>query len=935
MSARGPVSVWPTGLEVRERAIDLRAFAHDASHYLLVPEALVVPRSVDDIRALFAAARAAGRTLTFRSGGTSLSGQGVTDSVLVDTRRGFRTIDVSADGRSVRVGPGATVRQVNARLGRHGRRLGPDPASEIACTVGGVVANNSSGMACGTTENSYRTIESLLLVLVSGTVIDTGADDADERLAAAEPAIHAGLLELRRRLLASTNAVAEIRRQFSMKNTMGYGINALLDFERAVDILAHLVIGSEGTLAFVAEARFATVPIQPAVTTGLLVFPGLAEATAALPELVAAGLATVELMDAAALRVAQAGQDVPEAIADLHVQDHTALLVELQSADPDTLAAAVAATEPLIRSLPLAAPFAFSADAAERAALWRVRKGLYAAVAGARPPGTTALLEDVAVPVERLLPTCTRLIELFARHGYEDAVVFGHAKDGNLHFMLVEDFGDDSSLARYRAFTDELVELVLAEGGTLKAEHGTGRAMAPFVRRQYGDELYGVMREVKRLIDPEGMLNPGVLLSDDPELYLRDLKVAPRVEHEVDRCVECGYCEPGCPSKDLTLTPRQRIALRREIASAADARDEPLRRELERDYGYDGVDTCAVDGLCAMACPVAINTGDLVRRLRAERRTPVRDAAWSAAAANWAPATRVAANALSIARRAPAALVEGATDVGRAILGTETLPHYQRGLPAGGSPRRRADETGAGSPSPSAVLFAACVGSMFGADGGVGATEALRRLAARAGVALATPEGIEGLCCGTPWKSKGHLDGYRRMSNRVIPALLAASDDGRLPIVCDAASCTEGLETPLATSANDAPVLRFVDATEFARDVLLPALPAPARVGSVMVHRTCSTAALGADGALDELAAFAALNVHHPDDWSCCAFAGDRGMLHPELTASATSAEAAEVTAGEYDAYVSANRTCEIGMTRATGRTYRHVLELVEEVTRP
>ncbi|WP_307794840.1 FAD-binding and (Fe-S)-binding domain-containing protein [Leifsonia sp. TF02-11] len=935
MSARGPVSGWPTGLEVRERAIDLRAFAHDASHYLLVPEALAVPRSVDDVKVLFAAARAAGRTLTFRSGGTSLSGQGVTDGVLVDTRRGFRRIDISADGRSVRVGPGATVRQVNARLARHGRRLGPDPASEIACTVGGVVANNSSGMACGTTENSYRTIESLLLVLADGTVIDTGADDADERLAVAEPGIHAGLLELRRRLLASPGAVAEVRRQFSMKNTMGYGINALLDFERPVDILAHLVIGSEGTLAFVAEARFATVPIQPAVTTGLLLFPDLAEATAALPSLVAAGLATVELMDAAALRVAQAGQEVPEAIAGLRVKDHTALLVELHAADPDTLASAVAATEPLLRSLPLAAPFAFSTDAAERAALWRVRKGLYAAVAGARPPGTTALLEDVAVPVERLLPTCTRLIELFARHGYEDAVVFGHAKDGNLHFMLVEDFGDDRSLARYRAFTEELVELVLAEGGTLKAEHGTGRAMAPFVRRQYGDELYGLMRDVKRLMDPEGMLNPGVLLSDDSELYLRDLKVAPRVEHEVDRCVECGYCEPGCPSKDLTLTPRQRIALRREIAAAADAGDERLRRELERDYGYDGVDTCAVDGLCAMACPVGINTGDLVRRLRAERRTPVRDAAWSAGAANWAPATRIAANALSLARRAPAALVEGATDVGRAILGAEILPRYGRGLPAGGAPRRIALESKTHSTPPSAVLFAACVGSMFGSDGGVGATEALRRLAARAGVALVAPEGIEGLCCGTPWKSKGHLDGYRRMSDRVIPALLAASDGGRLPIVCDAASCTEGLETLLATSANEAPALRFVDATEFARDVLLPALPAPTRVGSVMVHRTCSTAALGADGALDELAAFAARSVHHPDDWSCCAFAGDRGMLHPELTASATSAEAAEVAAGQFDAYVSANRTCEIGMTRATGRTYRHVLELVEDVTRP
>lgn len=933
------MNAWPPdGVEVRERAFDRHAAAHDASHYLLVPEAVIAPRSVEDVRSVFAAARASGRAVTFRSGGTSLSGQAVTDAVLMDTRRWFRGIEIAPDGRTARVQPGATVRQVNARLARHGRRLGPDPASEVACTIGGVVANNSSGMACGITQNSYRTVESLVLVLPSGTVVDTGAPDADERLLAAEPEVHGGLLALRRRLLASPAAVAEVRRQFSRKNTMGYAINALLDFDRAVDILAHLVIGAEGTLAFVAEARFATVPVLPAVATALLVFPGLPEATAALPSLVATGPATVELMDAASLRVAQGAADAPDAIARLDLDQHAALLVEFQAETPDALTAAVAAADPVIRALPLTAPFRFSTDPATRSALWHVRKGLYASVAGARTPGTTALLEDIVVPVERLLAACTRLIALFERHGYDDAVVFGHAKDGNLHFMLVEDFGDPASLARYRAFTEDLVDLVLDEGGSLKAEHGTGRVMAPFVRRQYGDELYRLMVDLKRLIDPHGMLNPGVLLSDDPDLHLRDLKAAPAVEEEVDRCVECGYCEPTCPSRDLTLTPRQRIALRRDRAAAIASGDVERQRELEQDYAYAGVDTCAVDGLCAIACPVGINTGDLVRRLREERPTPVLDAVWAGAASAWAPATRAAAAALTAAHAAPAPLVGAITDLGRSVVGRDVVPRYERGLPPGGprrAPRdRRLARPGPGEPE--AVLFAACVGSMFGPErGGIGATEAFRRLLERAGVDVVVPDGIEGLCCGTPWKSKGHSSGYKRMTQRVIPALVAASDGGRLPIVCDAASCTEGLRTMLALAAEEAPALRFVDATEYTRDRLLAALPPAARVGSVMVHRTCSTAAIGADDALDALAAFAADSVHHPDAWGCCAFAGDRGMLHPELTASATAAEAAEVRAGDYDSYVSANRTCELGMSRATGQPYRHVLELVEEVTRP
>ncbi|GGR17068.1 FAD-binding and (Fe-S)-binding domain-containing protein [Agromyces mediolanus] len=921
---------------VSQRSIDRFAKAHDASHYLFVPEAVVTPHDADAVASVFAAARAAGRSVTFRSGGTSLSGQGVTDELLVDTRARFRGIRVGEEGRTVRVEPGATVRQVNQRLARHGRKLGPDPASEIACTIGGVIANNSSGMACGITQNAYRTIASLRLVLPSGTVLDTGAPDAAELLAAREPELHAGLLRLRERLLASPASVERVRQQFSMKNTMGYGLNALLDFAEPLRILEHLVIGSEGTLAFVAEAVFDTVPLLPHAATALLVLPSLREATAALPELVATGAATIELMDATSLLVAQRAADVPAQIAALAIDGHTALLVEYQAETADALDAALAGAAPLLDALPLAAPAAFTRDAAQRAALWHVRKGLYTTVAGARPSGTTALLEDIVVPVEHLLPTCERLIGLFAEHGYDDSVIFGHAKDGNLHFMLGERFDDPEQLARYERFTEDLVQLVLEQGGSLKAEHGTGRIMAPFVRRQYGDELYAIMREVKRLFDPSGLLNPGVVLSDDPDSYLRHLKLVPTVEAEVDRCVECGYCEPSCPSKDLTLTPRQRIALRRDIASAEAAGDTALAAELRDDYEYDGEQTCAVDGLCAIACPVDINTGDLVRRLRAERRSPVLNAGWSAAAAAWGPVTRLGGAALTVANALPAALPKAATTVGRALLGRDTVPEYDGGLPRGGAKR---PEPGGDPATAEAVFFAACIGTMFGPEpGGIGATAALLELAGRAGVGLVVPEGIGSLCCGTPWKSKGFLDGYRSMTERVLPALLAASDGGRLPIVCDAASCTEGLETMqhlAAVAGREAPALRFVDATQFAADRILPRLEVTAPVGRVAVHHTCSTTALGAGGAIDRIAHALAAEVVLPDDWSCCAFAGDRGLLHPELSASATAREAAEVIAADADWHVSANRTCEIGMTRATGRPYRHLLELLEAATRP
>ena len=914
---------------VTARASDRLSFAHDASHYLLVPQAVVAPRDAAQVAGLLRVSAAGGVPLTFRSGGTSLSGQATADGVLVDTRRHFRGIEVLDDGARVRVQPGATVRAVNTRLAPYGRKLGPDPASESACTIGGVVANNSSGMACGTELNTYRTLESAVLVLPSGTVIDTGGRDADDRLRTLEPEVYAGLTRLRERVRGNPASVERIRRLYAIKNTMGYGVNSFLDHTRPVDVLAHLVVGSEGTLAFVAEATFRTVPVHAHAATGLLLFPSLAAATGSLPALVDAGFATIELLDATSLQVAQRDPVAVAALRALAVRDHAALLVEHQQPTTEALDERVASALKVFRGLPLTAPGDLSTDAASRAALWHIRKGLYTAVAGARPSGTTALLEDVAVPVEKLLPTCEELISLFEKHGYAGSVIFGHAKDGNVHFLLNEDFDRPELVERYLAFTDDMVDLVLGEGGTLKAEHGTGRIMAPFVRRQYGDELYEVMREVKRLLDPQGVLNPGILLAEDVTAHVRNLKSTPTVEPEVDRCVECGYCEPVCPSKDLTTTPRRRIVLRREIARAREAGDTDLLARLEEEFQYDAIDTCAVDGMCQTACPVLIDTGDLTRRLRGAQRGRVEQKAWSMAARHWDATTRAAAGALSAAQSLPAPLPAGATAAGRTLLGADVVPAWSEDLPRGGTRRleRRAEE-------PAGVYFPACISTMFGPAGSAGGVRhAFLALCDRAGVPVRVPEGIASLCCGTPWKSKGLSEGYEAMREQVAPALRKATDDGALPVVVDAASCTEGLLRLLGDEG-----LEVLDAVAFVDTTVLPRLPDARRIPSIVVHPTCSSAQLGLDPALLRVAAAAAEDVVQPEEWSCCAFAGDRGLLHPELTASATAAEAAAVAAARVDvptAYASLNRTCELGMTRATGQPYRHVLEVLDEATRP
>lgn len=928
---------------VSRRALDRYALAHDASHYLLVPELVATPRDAAQVAAVLRACDDAGVPLTFRSGGTSLSGQALSRTVLVDTRRHFEGVCVLNDGMQVTVAPGVTVRMVNARLAPYRRKLGPDPASEGACTIGGVVANNSSGMHCGTEFNTYATLTSMVLILPSGTMIDSAQADADERLRTLEPDLYAGLLQLRDRVRDNPESVATLRRLFAMKNTMGYGLNSFLDHERAVDILVHLMIGSEGTLGFCASATFATVPVKAHIASTLAVLPTIGAAAEAVPALVQAGSATAELLDAASLRISAGDPACPAIIADLDVSDHAALLLEWTADTPDELAQKLHTARTALSMLDLTRPAELTSDAAERAALWRVRKGLFSAVAEARPGGTNALLEDVVVRPDVLGQACVDLTELFAQHDYPESVIFGHAKDGNVHFLLNERFGNQEAMQRYQDFTEDLVDLVLGHGGSLKAEHGTGRMMAPFVRRQYGDELYAVMWALKRLIDPRGLLNPESVLCDEPESYLRDLKIAPEVEQEVGRCVECGYCEPVCPSRQLTLTPRQRITLRRDMVAARERGEVELAAELERDYDYAGLQTCAVDGMCLSACPVRINTGDLVRRLRAESAPPALDAVWALAAHGWRVVPPAASAALTMAQLVPSGLPGSVTTVGRRLLGADMVPMYDAALPSGGGARVQA-----GDNSPVAVLFSACIGTMFGPQvaGGTQAAGALLALARRAGLGMHSPHGLPAMCCGTPWKSKGLSTGYAVMAQRVLPALWEGSEHGRLPIVCEASSCTEGLAVMIeGASDRRYAEMRVIDGVAWVAREVLPRLQVTQRVAGIVVHPTCSSTANGSTSDLVALAQAMSEQVDVPDAWGCCGFAGDRGLLHPELTAAATAPEAAEVAAvaavsdigdrgrdpAPDTAYVSCNRTCEIGMTRATGRPYQHILSVLED----
>ncbi|MFD8973951.1 MULTISPECIES: FAD-binding and (Fe-S)-binding domain-containing protein [unclassified Streptomyces] len=920
---------------------DLVRYASDASPYRFVPRVVVVAEDIDDISAVLSYAHGKGREVVFRAAGTSLNGQAQGEDILVDVRRHWVGVEVLDGGARARIRPGTTVVRANAALAPHGRVLGPDPASAIACTLGGVVANNASGMTAGTTRNSYRTLASLTFVLPSGTVVDTADPAADEELARAEPRLCAGLLALKAEIEADAGLTARIRAKYAIKNTNGYRLDAFLDGSTPVQILRGLMVGSEGTFGFIAETVFDTLPLDREVSTALLFFPSLPAAAAAVPLFNEAGALAVELMDGNTLRASVSVAGVPADWAELP-KETAALLVEFRAPDAAAREAYERAADTVLAGLDLVAPVAsvdnaFTRDPKTVNGYWKARKAFVTAVGGSRPSGTTLITEDFAVPPDRLAEACAELLDLQSRHGF-DAAVAGHAAHGNLHFLLAFDAGDRSDVERYAAFMDEFCKLTVERfDGSLKAEHATGRNIAPFLELEWGTQATELMWRTKEVIDPDGVLAPRIVLDRDPQAHLRGLKTIPKVELIADPCIECGFCEPTCPSHDLTTTPRQRIVLRREMMRQPDG--SPVEARLLEAYGYDAVDTCAGDSTCKLACPVGIDTGALMKDFRHQRHSPREERIAALAARNFRAVEASARLAVAAADRIGDRVLERVTGAARKAVRPDLVPEWLPEIP--GPAARRLPRTH--RPAAVAVYYPACVNRIFGAPDnhdGPSLPEAVVALSARAGKPVWIPDDVAGTCCATIWHSKGYRLGNEIMANRIVEAAWGWTAGGKLPLVVDASSCTLGIAdevVPYLTDDNRElhAELTVLDSLVWAADELLPRLEIRRRVTSAVVHPTCSMRHLGDEEQLTRLAEACAEEVVVPTDAGCCAFAGDRGMLHPELTASATAREAAEVTARPFDAHLSANRMCEIGMDRATGRSYRSVLLALERATRP
>lgn len=924
------------------------AWSGDASAYRLIPAVVAIIDNEDQVRAIFQAARAEGLPVTFRAAGTSLSGQAVTDGVLAVLGDGWRTLRIVDNAEKIVLGPSIIVANANSALKPYNKKIGPDPASQASCKIGGVVNNNASGMCCGVAQNTYHTMDRLRIVLTDGTLLDSGDATSREAFRAARPDILAGLETLHHQVMADPELVALIRHKYRIKNTVGYSINALVDFHDPLDILIHLIVGSEGTLGFVSEVTYNTVPEHPFKSTALVPFPDPHSCARAISILanggvqVTTGVTAAEYIERRALQTV-IHRDAMRPLVPYLTDSSPAVLIDVTAPSAKELDFEVEKAQKILAGAG-ATHIDFSTDADRSRALWDIRKGFFASGGAARPPGTSMLTEDVAAPVDRLADFVTDMRTLLDAYGYEDAIIFGHALAGNLHFQMSDNFSAPGAAEKFDTFSNALSQLVSVQyGGSLKAEHGTGRAIAPFVEAEWGAKAYGLMQAIKALFDPEGLLNPGVLINPDPHVHIKHLKLMPLADPLVDLCIECGFCEPACPSQQLTLSPRQRIAVTRERARLRQTGEDAKRlARLDHDFGYAGIDTCAACNLCSLRCPVGIETGTMIIGQRAERRGDLARAIAHVAAGHTGGIEAALRGGLALADCGKAVIgapaVETITDTARRLTDGH-VPRMSRALRQGpGNPRGknlRDDPRRTGFPVPIALsgrprigYFPACPSRLFGAPKTrfdlLEGPPAMLALLDRAGFDVVMPDGA-GQCCGQAFQSKGFPEDAARIGGRLRTELANLASHGATQIVTDASTCAKHLgEGPGETMV--------ADSAEFLV-TLLPKLTITKKLPSVAVHHNCSAQRLLEQGATEAIAKACADTIAVLTSVTCCGYAGDKGLFTPELNAHASRFARSDIPAG-CEIGVSTVSTCASGLTEHAGVPFVSLASLLEYVSR-
>lgn len=909
------------------------AYGTDASFYRLIPKVVIWVNNADEVSRILKISSSFSLPVCFRAAGTSLSGQAITDSILLVTSRDWRGVKLNKNATSITMEPSVIGSDANLHLAPYGRKIGPDPASINSAWIAGIAANNASGMCCGTSDNSYKTLETMKIIFHDGAELDTASPESIEAFKKSHKDLVDKIDALGKATRANQALHDKIVRKFKIKNTCGYGLNSLVDFEDPIQIIQHLMIGSEGTLGFIKELTFRTIPDFKDKASALMIFKNVKDACDAISIMKTqcktgvpdAEVSAAELMDRAGLRSVENKEGMPAFLKTLSA-NATAVLVESRAPSDEILDKNIEVILAKLAHIEPELPIKFTKDVYEYTKYWKIRKGLFPAVGAVRESGTTVIIEDVAYPIESLAEGTLELQEMFKKYNYNEAVIFGHALDGNLHFVFTQSFDDPKEIERYEKFMVEVAQSVAVKyQGALKAEHGTGRNMAPFVELEWGSDAYELMKEIKNIFDPKELLNPGVIINADPKCFLKNFKSMPVTDEIIDKCIECGFCEPACPSNVLTITPRQRTAVSRYMTTLKENNETALLEEVSAEYQYNNIETCATCSLCSLVCPVAIDTGALTKKVRAQQITPGQHKMAQFMADNYGGILGAGSTVLSLVKGVnailPDSVLGGISGFVSSIAG---LPKWTPALPGGHTFKDTRKLFGA---EDKVVYFSSCLNRTMGnprpKSGEKELDELIISVLEKAGYEVILPENTKGLCCGMPFSSKGYKKEGKQKNKELEDALNKASQNGKYPILCDMSSCSKTTAEYFDTG------LKVKDPIEFIHDHLIGRVEFKQINEPVLIHMICSTRKVGLADKFEKIARLCSSNVIIPADVGCCGFAGDRGFNYPELNKSALRHLNTSIPEGTKLAF-STGKPCEIGLSNETGLDYRSIFYLVD-----
>ncbi len=905
---------------------DLRllTWGTDAGFYRLIPQIVVRSMNEDEVSRLLALADKHNLPVTFRAAGTSLSGQSISDSILIVAGKHWEKYSISEDLETITLQPGIIGERVNQILKPFGRKFAPDPASVKSAMVGGIVMNNASGMNCGTHANSDKMLLTARIVFADGTILDTSGEQSKEVFRKSKPGFIEKIEQLRDYVQADEPFLSRILHKYSIKNVTGLNILPLAIYRDPFDIITHLLVGSEGTLAFLSEFTMKTGKDYPFKASAMLYFNDIKEACRAVVAMKKGPVMGAELLDKKSL----------ESVNDPTGRGLTAVLTETMADTKEELYSQIKQIEDILSAFKTAVPVKFTDKEEEYAPYWAIRSGIFPSVGGTRKPGTTTLIEDVAFHIADLPEATADLQQLLEKHGYPDACIYGHALEGNYHFIINQSFDTREQVAQYESLMNEIKTLVVDKyDGSLKAEHGTGRNMAPFVQYEWGEKAFALMKEIKSLFDPKNLLNPGVIFNDDPHCHIRHFKPMPLTNEHVDKCIECGFCEVNCLTAGFTLSSRQRIVAQREITRIKNIPEQQERlKRLKKQYAYAGNDTCAGDGLCATSCPMNINTGHLTHDLRAELLPQdsigYQLGMWTAnhfagVKAMLRPVLTLADTAHSIiGTRNMTALAKGL----RSVSGN-SIPLWTSAMPKAYTPKA----TGSLKSELKVVYFPSCLNQTMGtAHSSPDHTPLVDKTVAlleKAGYEVIFPSNMNKLCCGTIWESKGMPEIADRKAAELEEALYIATENGRYPVLCDQSPC-------LYRMRNTMKRIKLYEPAEFILTFLCDKLEFTPIKQPVAIHITCSMKKMKLEKQLIALAGLCSEKVLVPEEVGCCGFAGDKGFTHPEVNAYALRKLRPQLEKAGIEMGYSNSRTCEIGLTTNSDIPYLSIVYLVDQCTK-